>query len=190
MILINLLPEEFRVKEKKTQEIPALKIAIIVGVLFALLTVGFYVDFLFAKVRLSKLEANWSGLQPRSLQLSKLEKEVEGTLKPEKEFLERFAATKKPLTYFMLWTSELLPDTAWLTEFKREVKSDGTDDFFIKGLAMASKEKSSIEQIEMYLHHLQEKLPGASLSLTTTRQRIEAVELTQFIADFKLGSKK
>ena len=67
-----------------------------------------------------------------------------------------------------------------------ERKQDGGR-LFIKGLSLPSKEKSSIEAIEIYLHQLKEKIPDANLSLTTTRQTIEGTELTQFTANFAWG---
>ncbi len=188
MITINLLPQEFRPQLKSEQRIPYLKIAAICGILFAVLTIYFYVDLLLANAKLKRIQAAWAKIQPQSIALKKLEDTVEKTLNPEKNFLEGFVTVQKPLTLFMVWASELLPDGVWLTEFSMERKQEGGH-LFIKGLALPSKEKSSIESIEIYLHQLKEKIPDANLSLTTTRQTLEEKELTQFTAHFDWGGK-
>jgi hypothetical protein len=185
MLRVNLLPEEFRVAKKNTQEVPYLKIAAGAAVLFSILTVWFYIDYNHSKGELKKMNATWATLQPQSAQLKALESEVESTLKPERTFLEKYVVTPKPMTYVLSWLSELLPDTAWLTEVKMEQK-DGTQNIFVKGLVIPSKTQSSIEVIEGFIQKLKEKLPDAKLSLTTTRQKIEQLEVTQFIANFDL----
>ncbi len=188
MITINLLPEELRIQPKSERSFSYLKIGAIAGVLFSLLTVYFYIDLLVAGSKLKKLEVSWTKIQPQSAELTKLEEEVEKKLRPEKIFLESFVTAEKSLTLFMVWVSEFLPDGVWLAEFRMERKQDGGH-LFLRGLALPSKEKSSIESIEMYLHELKLKIPEANLSLTTTRQTLEERELTQFLADFEWGSK-
>ncbi len=184
MISINLLPEEFRVQEKTTANLPLLKIAAVSGALFLLLTGFFYIDFLSASAKLKKTEKEWQRVEPESEKLKLLQQEVETVLQPERNFLSGFVTTEKPLTYFLAWTSEFLPKSAWLTEVQMTRRGEGGD-FQVKGFALPSKEKSSIEEIETFLHHLKEKMPEADLSLTTTRQTVYKTEVTQFIANFE-----
>ena len=186
MIQINLLPNEFRVQSRALPNVPTLKLAIAGGVFFILLTAYFYVDFILASSRLKKIEAEWNKISPEAVVLQQLQAEVEGTLKQEKEFLERFATSPQPLTSILQWASEFLPQNSWLTEIKMEQDSKGSR-FLIKGLSLSSKEKSSIESIEGYLHQLKEKMPETKLSLTTTRETTGQTELTQFTAIFDLG---
>ncbi len=187
MLQVNLVPDELRIKVQNTQQLPYIKLAIGGAVLFFILTVWFYFDYLHVGGELKKMNAAWTTLQPQSQQLKALETEVETVLKPERDFLEKNVVTPKPITYVLSWVSELLPDTAWLTEIKTELK-DGNQNIFVKGLVIPSKTQSSIEVIEIFIHNLQAKLPEAKLSLTTTRQKIEQVEVTQFIANFDLKS--
>ena len=189
MIFINLLPEEFRVVVKPKQDVPVKKLASVAGLIFLLLTVYFYIDYFIAKGKLSKMEVSWQKVQPQSLELSALEQEVQYKLKPEKAFLEKFVTTDRPLTHLLAWASEYLPESAWLSELTMERKGEAGR-FFVKGLALPSKESSSIEFIEAYLHSLKKEMPDADLSLTTTRRKMEGVELTQFIANFKWGEEK
>ena len=188
MITINLLPEEMLASKTKGHKIPVRKVGAGAGILFAVLTVCFYVDFLVASVRLRKLESQWNTLQPQSLGLKKLQGEVEGELKSERDFLKGSVTAEKPLTHLLLWVSEFLPESAWLTELQLDRAGEGGE-FLVKGLCLPSKGRSSIEQIETYLHQLKGKMPDAVLSLTTTRQKIEGAELTQFTAHFGWGKK-
>ena len=59
MIQISLLPDEFRVKAKSTHKIPAVQIAVGVGILLSILTIYFYIDFLAASSELGKLNQRW-----------------------------------------------------------------------------------------------------------------------------------
>lgn len=188
MITINLLPQELRHETKTTRQIPAKKVAIAAGAVFILLTLFFDIDLLLSHSKLRSLEKKWIELQPGSDGLKRLQSEVDSQLKPEKEFMDKYVTSPKPMTFILIWLSEFLPETTWLTEVTMERKGEGCD-LLLRGLALPSKEKSSIEHIEEYLNHLQEKIPESKLSLTTTRQEIEQVELTQFTAHFTWGIK-
>lgn len=188
MITINLLPEELRIKEKVQQkEIPILKIALGAGIFFILLSILFYFDYLGAKAKLKKTNAQWVIVQPQSAVLNSLQSEVETVLKTEKDFLHRFVAAEMPLTHVLQWISDYLPERAWLTGVRLENNSD-KHNLVIRGLCLPSKETSSIEFIEIYLHQLKEKMPKTKLSLTTARQIKDGMELTQFTAIFEWPS--
>ncbi|HTL48744.1 MAG TPA: hypothetical protein VL688_11860 [Verrucomicrobiae bacterium] len=185
MLEINLLPEEFRVKEKaQTTQLPLVKIGIAAGACLALLTVFFYFDYLGSNARLKKLDAEWKEVQPQAQVLNNLKNEVENVLKTEKDFLERFVTTQRPLTQVLEWLSGNLPESGWLTGVSLKHQAQKRD-LVIQGLCLATKEKSSIESIELYLHQLKELMPETKLSLTTSRQIVENVELTQFTAIFQ-----
>ncbi len=188
MITVNLLPKEFRVRPQSKTSVLPLKIAAIFGVLFSLLTVYFYWDILKANSELKRIQAQGASLQPQAAALQALEEEVEKKIKPEKFFLESFVMAQRPLTSLIAWASELLPESIWLTALEMEREGEGGH-FLLKGLALPSREKSSIEAIEIYLHSLKEKMPESELSLTTTRQAMEGRELTQFTASFEWGAK-
>ena len=183
MITVNLLPEEFRVKEKSQSQIKYMRILLIAGILFGAATAFMYMDFLVATATLKGLESQWATKHPEFQRLTTLRNEVENTLKIEKDFMEKYATTRRPLTEIMVIVSEYLPDTAWLTEMKLE-RSEEAGDLMVKGSVIPSREQSSIEIIENYLQKIKNDIPGATLSLTTTRQRLEQVTLTQFIAHF------
>lgn len=186
MITINLLPQEFRVKEKVSIQLPWLKGAILAGGLVGVLTLWFYADFWMSKAKFAQTDKEWQFMQPQSQRLLQLEQEVNTKLKPENVFLNSFVTADKPLTLMMSWVNEFLPPTTWITELKMERLGEGGS-LYIKGMTLPSKEKSSIEFIEIYLHQLKEKMPDADLSLTTSRKKMKEVEVTQFIATFEWG---
>ena len=186
MITINLLPEEFRVVEKTPSKYPVIPIAIGVGVLFALLTLFFYFDYVSSNIRFGKLTKESATILPQSQKLKQLEQEVEETLKPENIFLNQFVIADRPATQMLFWVSEFLPEAAWLTELKLTREGEGGK-IFIQGMSLPTKEKSSIEQIESYVHELKAKMTDANLSLTTSRQSIKTVEVTEFEANLEWG---
>ena len=183
MLTINLLPEELRVRKKSSVQLPYLKYAVIGAAVFLLVTVSFYFDYLAAVREFLEVEKTWKTIQPQSQQLKSLETEVETVIKPERNFLSKHVVTGRPMTGFMISLSVLLPETAWLTEVKMEQK-EGNQNLFVKGVVLPSKTSSGIEAVEKYVHELQLKVPEAKLSLTTTRQKISNLEVTQFIANF------
>jgi len=185
MLEINLLPEEFRIQVKEAApEIPALKIAVGVAVLFSILTLWFYFDYVGSQAKLKKLDAEWKVVQPQALELSNLKSELEGVIKPERDFLKSFVTTERPLKLILQWISEYLPEGAWLTGLSLRHES-AKRSLVIQGLCLSSKDVSSIEAIELFLHNLKEQMPETKLSLTTSRQIFEGVELTQFTSVFQ-----
>lgn len=186
MIKINLLPEEFRIQETRRDYGQYIKIAVAAFVFFILLTIFFYVDFILSSARLGKVEKKWSELQPQFNELNLLQKEVDGAMKQEREFMQQFVTTERPLTTVLEWTSELLPQTAWLIEIK-VTQEKGVVNFLLKGLCLPAKGKTSIEQIDQYLQDLKKKMPDVRLSLQTTRNQIGEIEMTQFTSNFQWG---
>ena len=119
MITINLLPEEFRAAEKKSSKYPVIPIAIGAGVLFILLTIFFYFDYISANISLNKLNKESVTILPQSQRLKQLDTEVQEILKPENVFLNRFVTADRPATPMLSWVSEFLPPAAWLTGIAR-----------------------------------------------------------------------
>lgn len=190
MITVNLLPEEFRVKPKTEIKLPYLQYVILGGVLFFFITLGLFVDFVIVSSKWRSLSKDWDRLQPQFQILNQLRSEVEGSLKEEKEFMEKFVITQRPFTHFLVWVSEFLPDHSWLTEIQiNRLEEGGT--MLVKGLVLPlkSKNSSSIELIEGYIQKLKLKIPESNLALTTTRQTSEKIELTQFVANFDWGKR-
>jgi Tfp pilus assembly protein PilN len=186
MIELNLLPIELRRKIKKQGEIPWMQIVIGVVCIVVLTTVWAYIDYLSQKKTLNELEKRWTSIQPQYQELTALQKSVEGPLKQEKDFMVQFVTSEKPLTNLISWGSEFLPEGVWLTELHLQ-RAGEVANVTIRGLALPAHKQSSIEQIELFLQKMREKMPDSNLSLTTTRQMMDDFELTQFTAVFVWG---
>lgn len=184
MIKINLLPPEYRIRDRGASQSAAYRAGFAACLLFALLSFYFYMEYRNLKSEFTVLSAQWAKIQPDSQNIDSLELEVQETLKAERDFLANFVTTSVPLTSLLIAISEHLPETAWILELQMERKGDGGN-LFLKGLALPSPEHSSIEEIEPYLHQLKAQMPGGQLRLTTTRLTTEGTELTQFIANFE-----
>ena len=183
MIQVNLLPEEFRIKPKDPKKGQYARLGILFGSFFVLGTLYFFVDYLKISKAIHDLDGKWRQVQPQSQELNALKSQVEVVLKQEKQFLEQFVTTQKPVTHLMMWASELLPEGAWLEEMTLG-HDKGKVNFLLRGSCMNSKVKTSIEQIEMYLQSLKQRMPDAKLVLKTSRLDVAQTELTQFSANF------
>ena len=187
MIRINLLPQELRIKKKApSRPIPYKTLAIGIGAIFFILTIFFYADYWKQKIQLQQLEKAWKTAGPQLTELKALEAKIEGELKNEKVFLDTRLLAELPMTWVMSWINEFLPDRAWLTELNLD--REGTYQVLIlQGVALPSRERTSIEQIESFLYQFQQKLPHSRLALTTSKQTKDGQELMTFSARFEWG---
>ncbi len=183
MIGINLLPPEFRVKPKNPQKGRYILFAILGLTLFTVITFVLYVDFLKSSSELNRLDRKWKDLFPQQQVLVTLQKEVDGPLKSERQFMERFVITQRPLTHILQAASESLPDSAWLEEVTLS-RNQGNVILMIKGACLSGAGKTSIEHIETYLGQLKKKIEDSKILLKTTRVMIGSTEVTQFIVNF------
>ncbi len=189
MILINLLPPEFR-KQKLRSPLGPLpessrRLILIGGIFFVGLTLVFYTQYLFSLKTLGGLKKRWPVLQQEVQRINQIREDIEKGSKREKEFLENYVTSSFPTTNILTGVSKLLPDSMWLVELKLSRQPDANT-FLLKGLAVPPKGRSSIQEIEEYLRALKDKFPkSTSLILTTSRQQKEGMELTLFTAVFK-----
>jgi len=187
MIKINLLPQELRKAKKSVNRIPYVPLAIMGGVLFLLLTLFFYSDYLHARSAYEDVHKEWLRLNPLMGQLKALEKKIEIEMKGEKEFLEKSVLNTESITQVLSWVSEFLPPKGWLTELLAERVGEGFR-LTLKGVVLPSRTQTGIEQIEEYLQKLKKKFPAkATLMLTTFKQPASKGEGTAFSADFEWG---
>ena len=79
------------------------------------------------------------------------------------------------------------PPKGWLTEFKAEREGGGCR-LTLKGVVLASRTQTGIEQIEEYFQKLRTKLPPqTSVALTTSKNVKEKTEGTIFAALLEWG---
>ena len=187
MIKINLLPQELRIAKKSATRVPYIPFAILGTVLFLLLTLFFYGDYLRARSAYKEVHKEWLQVSPMMGQLKALEKKIEIEMKGEKEFLEKNILNTESMTRILSWTSEFLPSKGWLTELLVEREGEGCR-LTLKGVVVPSRTQTGIEQIEAYLQALKRKLPPkTTLMLTTSKQAASKGEGTAFSAEFEWG---
>ena len=187
MIKINLLPQELRKAKASTTRVPYIPFAILGGVLFLLLTLFFYGDYLRARSSYQEVRKEWLRLNPLMGQLKALEKKIEIEMKGEKEFLEKNVFNTESMTQILSWVNEYLPPKGWLTELSAEREGAGFR-LTLKGVVLPSRAQTGIEQIEEFLQNIKKRLPPkATLMLTTSKQAASKVEGTAFSADFEWG---
>jgi hypothetical protein len=190
MIRINLLPQEFRKGKKSATRIPYVPLVILAGVLFLLLTLFFYGDYLKARSAYKVVQKEWARLNPLMGQLKALENKVEIEMKGEKGFLEKNILNTEPMTRMLTWASEFLPPRGWLTELKSERDGEGCR-LVLKGVVLPTRAQTGIEQIEEYLQRVKAQWPPETVStLTTSRESSDKVEGTAFAANLEWGVTK
>jgi hypothetical protein len=187
MIKINLLPPELLKGKANATRIPYVPLALLAGVLFLLMTFFFYGDYLKARSAYHNVYTEWAKLSPLMAQLKALEKQVAVEMKGEKDFLEKNVLNKEPVTQILFLASYLLPSRGWLTELKVEREGEGCQ-LILKGMVLASRTQTDIEQIEEYVQKLRAKLPPqTSVALTTSKEAKEKTGGTFFSAQFEWG---
>lgn len=190
MIKINLLPQELRKEKKNATRIPYVPLVILVGVLFLLLTLFFYGDYLRARSAYKIVQKEWARLNPLMAQLKALENKIEIEMRGEKDFLEKNVLNTDSMTRILSWVGEFLPSRGWLTELAVEREGEGCR-LVLKGVVLPSRAQTSIEQIEEYLQKMKAKLPPETVfALTTSRESSEKLGGTAFVAHLEWGIPK
>jgi Tfp pilus assembly protein PilN len=189
MITINLLPPEYRRAKKSTSVVPYLPLAVLFMILFFILTLFFYADYLKVRKAYKAVHKEWLQLRPQMQELKALESKVEVELRGEKEFYEKYILNTDSMTRIMQLASEYLPPRMWLTELKVGRNKDGGR-IVLQGVSLPYSRGSAIEQIEEYTKKIKEALPKSELSLTTAKQEErKSSEGTTFTATYEWGGK-
>lgn len=191
MIKVNLLPQELRKEKTGTPRFPYIPLAILAGVLFLLMTFFFYGDYLRARSAYNSVKKEWAGLNPSLAQLKAMESKVDVEMKGEKEFLEKNVLNTESMTQILMWVSEYLPAKGWLTGLKAEREIGGFR-LTLRGVVLATRSQTGIEQIEEYFRKLRAQLPPQNtLALTTSKDPKAQGEGTSFVAnlEWKAGQK-
>lgn len=187
MILINLLPPEFRKEKRKSLPLSSSTKSILLlgGILFLGLTFIFYTHYLLSTKTLADLKKRWLLLQKEVQRINAIRDSTEKGPKQEIQFLENYVTAPLPAAKILLAASVHLPETLWLVELKLSRKPEANT-LLLKGLALPLREGSSILKIEEYLRLLKEEFPkNTSLVLTTSRNVKDGMQLTLFTAVFK-----
>ncbi len=157
MILINLLPQELRLKEIKKINIPYRPIAIGVFTIFLLCAV--YNLFLFIRIReqYRGLSKQWKALEQNSNEADVLEKELGATIVTEVDFYDGFVDPPLETAKVLNLVSDLIPDGAWLTQliFKRNNKDI---ELVLNGVSRVSGKGLKLIEIQNFANGLKDKM--------------------------------
>lgn len=189
MIKINLLPAELRKAHKKQTPVPYLPLIFLAIALFSLLTLFFYIDYLGTRVAYGKVRKEWDRISPLMAQLKSMESKVDVEMKGEKDFLEGNILNTQPVTQMLMWTSEYIPASCWLTNMKVERQGE-ENRLQLEGIVIPAHNRTGIEHIEDFLHKLKSKFPTAVLTLTTSKVSTKETVGTSFVANFEWGGTK
>jgi len=186
MILINLLPYEFR---KEALRDPRMRRTIRLvqggGVVFVGLTLIFYVQYFFEFRSLKAMQTEWQGLEADVQRVQQIRDEMTQGSEAEKNFIESYVISPFRAASILSHLSEFLPDSIWLLEL-RLVRQPQNNTLLIKGMSLPGRDRSSVQEIEKYLGDLKAGFPqNIELVLTTSRQLKDRIELTFFTAIFK-----
>lgn len=197
MIKINLLPLDLRPQKSKKSSAgldgfsgalqfskPVLAALAGAGVVFIGLTAFFYTSYLGLNGKLSRVNQAYLDIQPRVQVVRALEQEVTNLLQPEKNFLKANILNKAPLTSILQVMNDALPDGVWLTALS--INNSGEKrSFQLQGVALNTQEKTSIQQIEHYLHQIKMVIPNSQFAYSTGKQQgSESAAATAFTANF------
>ncbi|OGW85493.1 MAG: hypothetical protein A3C35_05925 [Omnitrophica bacterium RIFCSPHIGHO2_02_FULL_46_11] len=158
MILINLLPQELRIKETKKLNIPYRLIAVCVFVIF--LGLSIYNLFLYVSVReeFRKLEKQWSAIEAKSIQADQLEAEVGGGgMAAEIDFYDTFIEPPLETAHILNLVSDLTPKSAWLAELKFErVQKEMM--LVLNGVSESAGKSSKLIEIQNFSNSLKDQM--------------------------------
>ena len=211
MILINLLPQELRVSEKKQVDLPYKHVAI--ALFLIVLVVSVYNLWIFLRLRsdLRELKKKWAPLAQSSMQADMLERELSTTVTAEFDFYDSFIRPPLETAQVMNLVSDLLPQGLWLMQFQF-VRDKKEMQLILNGLSESKGKDSKLVEIQNFANLVKDKLEkilsletestgsGSSaasyaqnkidLILTTSSEKsVEGKEpLIQFVMTFKTES--
>lgn len=157
MILINLLPEDLRIKEVRKTVIPYREIAIGVFALFLIMTL--FNLFVYVRVRgeFRNLDRQWKELTPRNTEAESLEKELGATIVAEVDFYDQFVDPPLEAARVMNLISDLIPTSIWLDQMRFERKKRDIQ-LTLMGFSESRGKSSTLVEIQKFANDLKARL--------------------------------
>ena len=202
MILINLLPQELRVKERKKLNLPYRQVGVIVFIIFLIITL--YNLFVYVRLRQTfrRLDAEWKSHAPEYGEAEVLEKELGAGILAEMDFYDSFVEPPLEAARLLNIISDLVPNSIWFDQLKFE-RNQKAIRLLLTGFSNSTSRVSKLIDIEKFTNELKEKIedfmkPAAKMS-SSFKKRIKVTVITssqksdtqdgnetiQFTADFK-----
>lgn len=157
MILINLLPEDLRIKEVRKIAIPYREIAVGVFALFLIATL--FNLFVYVRVRgeFRSLDKQWKELAPGNTEAESLEKELGATIVAEVDFYDQFVDPPLEAARVMNLMSDLIPASIWLDQMKFERKKRDIQ-LILMGFSESRGKSSTLVEIQKFANDLKARL--------------------------------
>lgn len=201
MILVNLLPQQLRLKETRRINIPYKPI--VAGIFLIFLIFALYNLFLYVRVREEHrgLQRQWSSLAEQSAKADLLERELGVTILAEVEFYDALVDPNLEAAKVLNLISDLIPKSVWLTQLKF-VRAQKEMQLVLNGLSESTGKSSKLIEIQNFANKLKDEMekvigpvsavgPGVNkqikVAVTTSSQKGEVgkAEVTQFAATFE-----
>lgn len=160
MILINLLPQELRVSEKKQVDLPYKYVFVSVFLIVIAVSVYQLLIFLNLRSELRELKKTWTPLAQGSMQADMLERELSTTIKAEFDFYDSHVRPSLETAQVMNLISDLLPEGVWLVQFQF-VRDRKEIQLILNGLSESKGKESKLVEIQNFANTLRDRLEEA-----------------------------
>ncbi len=202
MILINLLPQEMRLKESKYIRIPYIKIAIGIFLLVFVLTIYNLIVYVRIRGEYGTLQKQWNRLAEKSAQANALENELGSSITTEVDFYDSLVDPTLSTARILNIISDLIPKSVWLTELNFSRKKKDLD-LTLVGMSNSLGETSKLVDIQNFINSLKAEMEkfisppmqtnqavkgNLKASVTTSSTKSENMDVTQFNASLKSES--
>lgn len=185
MILVNLLPQELRLRETKKIHVPYRTIAI--GVFSLFILAALYHLFLYVRIREEhrSLKVKWETLAERSAQADRLEAELGATILAEVDFYDRLVDPPLETARVLNLVSDLIPRGAWLTQLKFE-RNEKHIQLILDGFSESQGKASKLIEIQDFVNGLKNQMEQTLNPLFQARPQMKK----QFDAAVTTSSQK
>lgn len=168
MILINLLPEELRVRRGPKVKVPYKLIGVILFLVF--LVISLFNLYLNLRVRALHrvLEARWQKMEPSYVEALRLEAELGTSVLAEVDFYDTFVDPPLESAHILNLMSDLIPKSLVLEEVRFERQGKELQ-LTLQGISESQERDSQLVQIQDYANGLKKQME-AFLKLSSATQ--------------------
>jgi len=157
MILINLLPQEYRILEKPKSKITYQHIFVAAFALFLLFSV--YHLFLYLQIHQENrsLNAQWESLKVSNAQADQLITELGSSILAEVDFYDAFVDPSLQAARILNLVSDLIPKNLFLTEVKF-LRKGHEFQVFLLGVSETPRAGTTLVEIQNYANGIKKQL--------------------------------
>ncbi len=180
MILINLLPEELRLKEVKHINIPYRQIVLGIFAILIIFTLFNFIKYLKVRTEHNKLQKQWQQMAEKSTKADELEKELGATIIAEVDFYDTLVDPPLQTARILNMLSDTIPKGVWLTELRFGRKKKDLE-MIVIGLSQSTN-GSQLVEIQNFSNNLKVQMEKfmvpESQQATDLRNRLKVSVVT------------